>query len=135
MRTLNHVSMRIFTLLLIVFSVPALAQQYNNEWIKHNQTYYKIKVGKTGLYQIPKTLLDSYGIGATNVQNFELWRNGKLIPVYPSVSSGSLPANGYLEFWGTVNDGTADKRLYRTPAFQHTDKLSLITDTAAYFTL
>ena len=115
MRTLNHVSMRIFTLLLIVFSVPALAQQYNNEWIKHNQTYYKIKVGKTGLYQIPKTLLDSYGIGATNVQNFELWRNGKLIPVYPSVSSGSLPANGYLEFWGTVNDGTADKKIIQDP--------------------
>ena len=133
MRTLNQVSMRIFFLLLIVFSVPALAQQYNNEWIKHNQTYYKIKVGKTGLYQIPRTLLDSYGIGATNVQNFELWRNGKLIPVYASVSSGSLPANGYLEFWGAVNDGTADKGLYRTPAFQHTDKLSLITDTAAYF--
>src|ERR1044071_5425905 len=123
---------KIFTLLLLVAGFAASAQ-YNNEWIKFSQTYYKIKVGQDGLYRIPQSLLNANGIGNTQVQNFELWRNGEKVPFYPSVSSGLLPSNGYLEFWGEGNDGKADKPLYRDPAYQHTDKISLQTDTAVYF--
>lgn len=124
---------KIFTLLLLSVSLYSNAQQYNNEWIQFNQTYYKIKVGSTGLYRIPKSLLDAIGIGNAPVQNFELWRNGEQVPFYPSVSSGTLPANGYLEFWGEKNDGQPDKPMYRNPAFQHTTQYSLQTDTAVYF--
>jgi len=130
---------KIFTLLLLLAGFVVSAQQYNNEWIQYNQTYYKIKVGKPAagqpgsVFRIPKTLLDAYGIGNTQVQNFELWRNGQKVPYYPSVSSGTLPSDGYLEFWAEPNDGKADKPLYRDPAYQHTDKISLQTDTAVYF--
>src|ERR1051325_7595878 len=112
---------KIFTLLLLVAGFAASAQLYNNEWIKYGQTYYKIKIANKdgGLFRIPKSLLDAYGIGNTAVQNFELWRNGEQVPFFPSVSSGALPSNGYLEFWGEANDGKADKALYRNPAFQH----------------
>ncbi|OQP61996.1 hypothetical protein A3860_30390 [Niastella vici] len=126
---------KIFTLLLLVAGFAASAQQYNNEWIKQGQTYYKFKIANKdgGLFRIPKSLLDAYGIGNTAVQNFELWRNGEKVPFFPSVSSGALPANGYLEFWGEANDGKPDNALYRNPAYQHTTKLSLLSDTAVYF--
>lgn len=119
--------------MLLVAGYTVAAQQYNNEWINYNQTYYKFKVGKTGIFRIPKTVLDGVGIGNTPVENFELWRNGERVAFYPSVPNGPLPADGYLEFWATINDGKPDKAMYRDPAFQHTDHNSLITDTASYF--
>lgn len=124
---------KIFTLLLLVAGFAATAQQYNNEWIQFNQTYYKFKVANDGLYRIPKSLLDANGLGGTQVQFLELWRNGEKVPFFPTVSSGTLPSNGYLEFWGEANDGKPDKALYRNPDFQHTTKYSLQTDTAVYF--
>lgn len=124
---------RIFTLLLMLAALSVAAQSYNNEWIKFDQTYYKFKVAKEGLMRIPKTLLDAVNLGNTPVQNFELWRNGEKVPFYTSVASGTLPSDGYLEFWAKPNDGKPDKAMYRDPAFQHTDKNSLISDTAIYF--
>lgn len=134
MRTLKHQIMkRIFTLLLMLVGVAATAQQFNNEWIKFSQTYYKFKIANAGLVRIPKNVLDAAGIGNTQVQFFELWRNGQKVPFYPSVASGALPSNGYLEFWGEPNDGKPDKPLYRDPTYQHVDKYSLQTDTVVYF--
>ncbi|THU32936.1 hypothetical protein FAM09_26160 [Niastella caeni] len=124
---------KIFTLLLLVAGFAATAQQYNNEWIQFNQTYYKFKIAKDGVYRIPKSLLDANGLGGTQVQFLELWRNGEKVPFYPSVSSGVLPSNGYLEFWGQANDGKPDKYLYRDTLYQHTTKHSLQSDTAVYF--
>lgn len=124
---------KLFTLLLLLAGLSVSAQQYNNEWIRFNQTYYKFKVGKDGLFRIPKTTLDAWGIGNTQVQFFELWRNGKPVPFYPSVQSGALPANGYIEFWGKVNDGTPDAPLYRDPAYQHNKVNSLLSDSSSYF--
>lgn len=134
MNPVKPINMRkFFTLLLLIATLPAWAQQYNNEWINYNQTYYKFNVGSTGLYRIPKSVLDNAGIGGTSVQFFELWRNGVPVRLYPSVPGGPLPANGYLEFWGEANDGHVDNRLYRDSIFQHSKTVSLLTDTAAYF--
>ena len=124
---------KIFTLALLLCTCTLFAQQYNNEWIRFSQQYFKFKVGKTGLYRIPQSVLQDAGISSTDVTTFELWRNGAPVPFFPSVESGPLPANGYIEFWGEINDGKADKALYRDPSYQHTDKVSLETDTAVYF--
>lgn len=134
MRMFQHFAMKkIFTLFLILVAFSAGAQQYNNEWIRHSQTYYKFKVGSAGLYRIPKSVLDAAGIGNTQVQFFELWRNGEQVPFYPSVNAGVLPANGYIEFYGIPNDGKPDRPMYRDTAYQHTTVNSLISDTAVYF--
>jgi hypothetical protein len=134
MRTEKLLTMKkIFTLLLLFVAFATHAQQFNNEWIRHNQTYYKFKVGAAGVYRIPKAALDAAGIGNTQVQFFELWRNGEPVPFYPSVMSGTLPADGYIEFWGKPNDGKPDAPMYREPAFQHTKNTSLLNDTAVYF--
>ncbi|MFT3824851.1 MAG: C25 family cysteine peptidase [Chitinophagaceae bacterium] len=124
---------KFFTLLLLLAGLTGFSQQYYNEWIRPGQTYYKFKVGRSGLYRISKAVLNTAGIGNTPVQNLELWRNGQRVPFYPTVSSGALPTGGYLEFWGQINDGLPDAPLYRDPAYQHTNKMSLINDTTMYY--
>lgn len=119
--------------LMLITGFIAKAQVYNNEWIDYSKTYYKFKVGKTGLHRISQSVLSSSGIGSTPAEYFQLWRNGKQIPIYTSVATGSLSASDYIEFWGEMNDGKPDKELYRDPSWQLNDKWSLETDTASYF--
>lgn len=124
---------KLFTLILLMYSAYSYAQQYNNEWIDFSKTYYKFKSPRTGLFRIPQATLAANGLGSIPAQQFKLWRNGQEIALYTSSATGVLPTNGYIEFWGQANDGKPDKPLYRDPAFQHTDKISLQTDTAVYF--
>lgn len=127
-----HTMKRLLTFVSFFISL-SVAAQYNNEWIRHSQTYYKFKIVNKGLYRIPKTVLDASGIGNTSVEYFELWKNGKQVPIHTTSGTGPLAANGYIEFWGEGNDGKPDKPLYRNPAYQHSAELSLMTDTAVYF--
>lgn len=124
-----------FMILLVIFFSGQLSysQQYNNEWIRYDRPYYKFKIGAKGLYKIPQSTLAASGLDTIPVERLELWRNGEPVFFYPSVGSGVLPANGYLEFWGIPNDGKPDRALYRRPEYQHSDRLSLLTDTASYF--
>ncbi|HKP32916.1 MAG TPA: C25 family cysteine peptidase, partial [Chitinophagaceae bacterium] len=124
---------KIFTICLLLAAARMMGQQYNNEWINFNQTYYKFKVGVSGLYRIPQATIVGAGLGSSQVQYMQLWRNGKQVPFYSTVASGTLGAGDYLEFWGEANDGKPDRPLYRDAAYQHTDKISLETDTAMFF--
>ncbi|MFL5741801.1 MAG: C25 family cysteine peptidase [Flavisolibacter sp.] len=119
--------------LLITWGFAAKAQVYNNEWIDYSQTYYKFKLGKTGLYRISQSTLTSAGLGNTPAEYFQLWHNGKQVPVYTSIPSGVFSSTDYLEFWGLMNDGKPDRQLYRDPSYQLNDKWSLETDTSTYF--
>ena len=124
---------RILTILLLLAASHVMGQPFNNEWIKFNQTYYKFKVGISGVYRIPQSTLASNGLSVAAVQNIQLWRNGEQVPFYSTVTSGPLGPSDYIEFWGEANDGKPDKILYRDPNFQHIDKMSLSTDTAVFF--
>ncbi|RYY57132.1 MAG: hypothetical protein EOO09_03610 [Chitinophagaceae bacterium] len=124
---------RILLLLLVISSLSASAQGFNNEWIDYSKTYYKFKVGKTGLYRIPQSILAANSMGAVNADHFQLWRNGVQVPIYTSTSGAPVAAGGYIEFWGEMNDGKPDHVLYRDPNTQLNDKWSLSTDTAAFF--
>ncbi|MDB5193786.1 MAG: hypothetical protein JWQ96_3349 [Segetibacter sp.] len=114
-------------------ALNAFGQPLNNEWIDYTKTYYKFKVGANGLYRINNAQLVSTGLEGQPAQNFQLWRNGKEVPLFTSAASGALGVNGYIEFWGVKNDGVPDRALYRNPNHQLNDKVSLLTDTAAYF--
>lgn len=124
---------RLLTLIGLLIAIGGFSQQYNNEWIDFSKVYYKFKVGKTGLYRISQATLASAGLGDTPAEQFKLIRNGEEVPVYTTVPAGPLGTAGYIEFWGEANDGRADKPLYRDPAFQHSDMISLQTDTAMFF--
>lgn len=119
--------------LLFFVSFCARSQAYNNEWINYNNTYYKFKIGSTGLYRINQATLASLGLGNTPVQQFQLWRNGQEVPLYTTVQTGTMGSSDYIEFWGEMNDGKPDNVLYREPQYQLNDAWSLQTDTAAFF--
>lgn len=111
----------------------ALSQAYNNEWIDFSKTYYKFKVGADGPCQISASVLEEAGLTGADASSFQLWRNGKQVPIYTSVSSGPIPAGGYIEFYGEMNDGKPDRAVFIHPWYQVSTKWSLFTDTAAYF--
>ncbi len=117
----------------MVSSVVAMSQPLNNEWIDYSKTYYKFKVGATGLYRINQSVLAASGMGSTQAEHFQLWRNGVQVPIYTSIATGVFGANDFIEFYGQMNDGKMDKYLYKNTASQLSDKLSLLTDTATYF--
>ena len=125
---------RILLCLFICCSFVVKAQVvYNNEWIDFSKTYYKFKVGKTGLFRISQSTLSTVGLGSAAAQDLQLWRNGAQVPIFTSVAAGTLSPSDYIEFWGEMNDGKADKDLYRNPDYQLNDKWSLETDTSVYF--
>lgn len=125
---------KILPVILFLFTAfTSGAQTYNNEWINFSQTYYKCKVGSNGLYRINQPVLASIGLSATPAQHFQLWRNGKEVAIYTTVATGPLGVNDFIEFYGEMNDGKADKALYKYDSLQMSDKWSLYTDTAAYF--
>jgi hypothetical protein len=127
--------MKRISFIISILSIWCLASfgQLNNEWIDYNKVYYKFFIGKDGIYRIPKSILEDWGVGNANAQHFQLWRNGVEVPLYTSSSTGILAADGFIEFIGRMNDGKPDRALYLQPSFQLSDQLSLFTDTAAYF--
>ncbi|MCY7420362.1 MAG: C25 family cysteine peptidase [Chitinophagaceae bacterium] len=131
---------------LSVCFIQSFSQNLNNEWIDYNKSYYKFKVGgfgtdvvngnailKNGIVRIPYSTIASAGLGGTSSAHFQLWRDGEEVPVYISKVSGTLGAADYIEFWGAINNGKPDTKLYRDPSLQLSDYWSLQTDTAAYF--
>jgi hypothetical protein len=114
-----------------IHTLSAQAQSYNNEWIDHSQTYYKIKVGKDALYRIPYSTLQNAGLPA-QANEYHLYRNGAEVPIYIS-SNTFTNANDYIEFYGKRNDGSLDTPLYAEPMQQASPYKSLFSDTAAYF--
>ncbi|HEX5026446.1 MAG TPA: hypothetical protein VFV68_14300, partial [Agriterribacter sp.] len=125
-------SKRILFILFVLSSFAASAQ-YNNEWINYNNTYYKFSIAKSGLYRIPQTTLQAAGLSNTPAEQLQLWRNGIQVPLFTSVSSGTLGAADFIEFFGEINDGKPDTKLYRDINNQLSDKWSLETDTATFF--
>src|SRR5487761_2440341 len=131
---------------IIIFfgAFASFAQTYNNGWIDFSKTYYKFKLGpfgydvvgapvKAGVVRIPESALSAAGLGAVPADQFQLWRNGQEVPIYTSVSSGTLGSSDYLEFWGIINDGLPDSLLYPNSSMQLSSYWSLQSDTVSYF--
>ena len=123
----------VLALIFIGHTVPVFSQTFMNEWIDHGKTYYRFKVGSKGVCRISKAQLTTVGIGDADAAHFQLWRRGEEVPVYTSVETGSLPADGFIEFWGEINDGFWEKRLYLRPEYQINPQYSLFSDTSVYF--
>jgi hypothetical protein len=107
--------------------------QYGNEWIDYGQTYYKLKAGSEGIYRISKAVLDAAGVPASATgARFMLFRNGEELPIYVT-TNGSFGTGDYIEFYGRAADGKLDKKLYRDSAWHPDDRISMFSDTAAYY--
>lgn len=143
----NPISMTnkfLYLLLFCAFAKCAFAQSYQNEWIDYNKTYYKFKVGpfgydvvgapvKNGVVRITQPALAAAGLANIPAEQFQLWKDGQEVTLYISKSSGILSPCDYIEFWGEIANGKADKQLYSDSSFQLSDYWSLESDSAAYF--
>jgi hypothetical protein len=109
---------------------------YGNEWINYNQPYFKIKVAQDGMYRLNYNDLNGAGVfSGTTIpqgQHFQLFKNGKSIPLYVS-TTGTLTSSDFLSFYGEKNKGEIDKFLYDDPTYQVNPEYSLYTDTAIYY--
>lgn len=81
---------RIILFFLLISGLHAGAQSFNNEWIDYSKTYYKFKIGASGLYRINQPVLAGSGLGSVPAEQFQLWRNGQQIPLYTSVQTGTM---------------------------------------------
>jgi Peptidase family C25 len=124
---------RILLLLLTALTLTAQAQTYNNEWIDYNKTYYKFKVAVTGLCRIQQPSLAALGLQNVDADQFQLWRNGEEVRLFTSIQHAPLGGADFIEFWGEMNDGKPDNELYRDPQSHINNKVSLNSDSAAYY--
>ena len=100
----KHITYKLIFSMLLAFVMSNADAQFNNSWIDYNKTYYKIKVGQTGLYRIPYTILQSSGISSADASSFQMWRNGQEVPLFISTPIGVLGTADYIEFFGEIND-------------------------------
>lgn len=113
-------------------NIYAQSGPYGNEWIDYSKTYYKFKVARTGVYRIDRSALTAAGLpSSVTGANFKMYRDGREIPIY--VSAENMTPTDYIAFVGRGADGILDKELYADPAWQPDTRISMFTDTAAYY--
>ncbi|MFL5729703.1 MAG: hypothetical protein ACJ75J_09490, partial [Cytophagaceae bacterium] len=114
----------------------AVAQPYGNEWIVSGQTYYKIPVGKTGMYALSHADLLNAGIPLNTIDphKLQIWRRGvEQAILVKGQADNSFDNADSLFFYGQINDGKMETSLYLSPAYQPHTYYSLFNDTSAYF--
>jgi hypothetical protein len=130
----------LFTGLFIFLLSSIHAQTYGNEWIKKDQKYFKIKVGKPGIYRIDYTSLITSAqqmnldLPDINPKKFQMFYQGREIPIYVAGENDNVfNSSDFIEFYGQLNDGSLDSELYNAPGLQANKKVSMVTDTGYYY--
>ena len=128
--------MRSFLSLLFLFflSITALAQ-VGNEWINFSQSYFKIPVGKNGIYRLSHSDLQAAGFPLDNdPQKIQLFHRGIEQSIFvEGENDGHFDATDFVEFYGRRNDGTLDAALYQPTTSQPHQYYNLFSDTTSYF--
>ena len=112
------------------------AQPIGNEWIDFNQEYYKIPVGKDGIYRISYNDLQGIGfpVSSINPQRLQIFHRGQEMAIYvEGQDDAQFNPQDYIEFYGQKNDGTLDERLYVPAEAQPHKFYNLYSDTTFYF--
>ena len=79
--------MKKLLLLLNLFIVSTLVSAqgpYENDWIKYNQEYYKVKVAQDGIYRLSFNTLTQAGFAVSSLdpRKIQLFHNGQEVPIY-----------------------------------------------------
>ena len=119
-----------FTLL----SSNIFAQNYNNEWIDYDKTYFRIKVDEKGIHRVPFDLISENFSEIENLSGvgFKLMSMGAEIPIFVT-NDGSFSDGDFIEFYGEKNNGLFDTQLFMEEDHQIDRDVSLFTDTRAYY--
>lgn len=124
---------------LLVFSILTFhftyAQSLGNEWINHNQQYFKFKITQKGIYQISHADLKTAGFPTNvNPEKIQLFRLGQQQTIFiKGEEDKRLDETDYIEFYAEGNDGKLDSLLYAPTQSQPHQYYSLYSDTASYF--
>ena len=134
MKSLIKHSILLITLLFVTNNLFSQMKnnQYGNEWINHNQTYYKIDVQNDGFYKIDYNTLTSYvtDINNVNPQSIQMFHMGEEIPVYVESNNGVI---NEISFYAENKQSSIDKNLYRNTNDYFNPEYSLISDMGTYF--
>src|SRR5688572_23734724 len=126
---------RLIATFFAVFVTLGAFAQFGNEWIVPGQQYYKIPVGKDGIYRLTYSDLQSAGIipGNLDPRRIQIFHRGieQHIHVEGEIDAVFNPTD-YLEFYGRKNDGASDTELYKLDTQPHT-YYNLYNDTTFYF--
>src|SRR5690349_2512900 len=110
--------------------------QVGNEWINFNQSYFKIPIGKDGIYKLGYAELQAAGFPVASVapKNIQLFHRGVEQAIYiEGEGDGQFNAGDFIEFYGRQNDGTLDAELYKPASSQPHKYYNLYSDTTSYF--
>ena len=108
---------------------------YGNEWINHNQSYFKITVSEDAVYQITEQALTNAGIPVSTIQGSEwqLFHLGNEVPIITSTNN-IFGNSDYIQFFGEQNRAVLDSFLFENPTENLLNPYySLFTDTSAYY--
>lgn len=118
--------------LLIVFSLilNTTAQEYGNEWIDYNKTYYKVAINQTGIYRVTFEQLNAVGFPSNiSTNKLQAFFRGQEQAIHVGGGSDSFFGPGdYIEFYGKRNDGTLDAFMYQKPEYQTNPYRNIYSD-------
>ena len=136
----QRISWSVLGVLLLVSSLQAqmptgVDTLYGAEWIVPGQVYYKIKITEDGVYRLNYSALQTAGVPLNSPgSQYQLFQQGKEVPLFVSTGASPLQTNAYLEFVAQKNRGELDRFLFETPeSDQFNPRYSLVSDTAVYF--
>ena len=126
----------LISIVLSLLAFGSFSQNYGNEWIDYNQSYYKFPIHQDGIYRISYSTLQSSGVPVSTLTPNQLQVFGKEreLPLY--VSDGgdnSFDLGDYIEFYAQGNDGWLDSLLYDASDDIGNPGYSLYNDTIYYF--
>lgn len=124
-------------LFLALLSVcKTIAQPIGNEWIRPDQSYFKIPIVQTDRYQLTPDHLRRAGMDLTllDPRTLQVFHRGREQAVLVTgEADGRFDQSDVLLFDGQANDGVPDSALYRPASAQPHPFYSLFSDTTYYF--
>lgn len=132
---LKRIVLVVFVLLYSLLYHSYAQNSFGNEWMVKTQSYWRLKVGSTGIQRLNRTQLQLAGVPLnSNPVNWQLWWRGVQVPMYiAGEADGTFDMQDYVEFFGQINDGALDSLLYANKSHQAHPFHSLFADTSVYF--
>jgi hypothetical protein len=133
---LKKISLLFFILALFISYAKAQAQ-YGNEWIVPSQPYYKLSTAKNGMYALTRAQLQAAGVpnlNSVDPRNFQIWHRGVEQKILVTgEADGVFNNTDSLIFYGKINDGTMDTKVYQPTTSQPHTYYNIYNDTTAFF--
>lgn len=107
------------------------AQTYGNEWIRHQQQYFKFPVHKEGIYRIDSAVLSTYfNLSSVNPKNFQLFIKGREQFLFVNGEGDNQVNTGdYLEFYANPRMGDVDSMAYTGISYVPNPYAGIFNDT------